>query len=137
MPLGNGLYQGTAFSRAKLMPLGNGLYQGTAFSRAKLMPLGNGLYQGTAFSRAETEPLKTGASAPEALKTRKPRFLNRGFLNKIRCGRQPQLLNRTGGIREDVVRVRADQPDRPHYQDQNHGQHHGIFSDVLPFISRP
>jgi len=41
------------------------------------------------------------------------------------------LLNRTSRLREDIVRVGADQPDRPHHNYQNHRQHYRILRDVL------
>jgi hypothetical protein len=47
------------------------------------------------------------------------------------------LLNRTRRTREHIVRVRPDQPNRSHDQNQNNGKHYRIFSDVLPFIPRP
>jgi hypothetical protein len=48
-----------------------------------------------------------------------------------------RLLNRTRRAREHVVRVRSDQPNRSHHQNQNNRKHDGIFGDVLPFIPTP
>ena len=40
-------------------------------------------------------------------------------------------------LREDVVRLRADQPDRSHHDYQNHRQHHSVLGDVLSLIVGP
>jgi len=49
---------------------------------------------------------------------------------------QADLLYRTGNVRENIVRVRADQLDRAHHDHKDHRQHHSIFGDILPrFIS--
>jgi hypothetical protein len=47
------------------------------------------------------------------------------------------LLNRTGRIREHVIGIRSDQPDRAYDKNQNYREHYGILGDILPFIFRP
>src|SRR5580704_14287274 len=47
------------------------------------------------------------------------------------------LLNGTGHVREDVVRVGADEANRSHDDYENDGQHHGILGDVLAFFVSP
>jgi hypothetical protein len=47
------------------------------------------------------------------------------------------LLDGAGHVREDVVRVGADQPDRPHDDHENDGQHHGVLGDVLALFVSP
>jgi hypothetical protein len=42
----------------------------------------------------------------------------------------------TGNIRERVIGVSTDQTHGPDYQYQNHGEHNGIFSDILPLVVR-
>src|SRR5207249_10575855 len=44
------------------------------------------------------------------------------------------LLNRTRHRREDVIRIRADEPNGAHDQDENHRQHHRILGNVLSLI---
>src|SRR3984893_11113751 len=48
--------------------------------------------------------------------------------------RQQDLLNRTGDLGKSIVRVGANQPYRTHHDHQNHGEHHGVFGDILPFF---
>jgi hypothetical protein len=43
-------------------------------------------------------------------------------------------MNRTCDGRKDIVRVGADQSDRPHDKDKNHRQHHRILGNVLGFV---
>jgi hypothetical protein len=49
------------------------------------------------------------------------------------CGEiaEKPLLDGTGYVREDVIGIRTDQPDRAHDDDQNNGQHDGVFGDIL------
>src|SRR6266700_2963895 len=47
------------------------------------------------------------------------------------------LLNRAGRRREHSVRIRADQTNGTNHDYQNHGQHHGVFRDVLAVIVCP
>src|SRR5713101_6064800 len=49
-------------------------------------------------------------------------------------GPHQQLLNRARRRREDVVGVRADQPDGTHHNHQNDREHYRIFRDVLGFV---
>src|SRR5580698_6201464 len=48
-----------------------------------------------------------------------------------------ELLNRAANVRENVVGVRADEPDRSHHDHQNHSQHHRVLSDVLTALITP
>jgi hypothetical protein len=48
-----------------------------------------------------------------------------------------RLLNGTGCLRENTVRVGTDHPDCAHDEHQNHGQHDSIFGDVLTLVFRP
>ena len=41
------------------------------------------------------------------------------------------LLNCAANLRENIVGIGADEPYRPHDDDQNHRQHHSVFGDVL------
>src|SRR5713101_5283028 len=52
-------------------------------------------------------------------------------------GPPQHLLNRARRRREDVVGVRADEPDGTHHKDKNKCKHHGIFRDVLRVIIPP
>jgi hypothetical protein len=45
------------------------------------------------------------------------------------------LLNRAGCGGKGVVGIASDQPDCPHHQDENNGQHYCIFSDVLAVVA--
>src|SRR2546429_2059358 len=47
------------------------------------------------------------------------------------------LLNRAGRAGEHIICVRTDEANRPDDQQQNDGQHHGVFGDVLSRIVRP
>jgi hypothetical protein len=40
-------------------------------------------------------------------------------------------------LRKDIVRVGSNQPDRAHDNDENDGQHHGVFRDVLALLIIP
>ena len=54
------------------------------------------------------------------------------------CGdRVRRLLNRAANLRKDIVRVRPDQTDRSHDNDQNDGQHHRVLGDVLTLLVIP
>src|ERR1700722_868637 len=44
------------------------------------------------------------------------------------------LLNAAGNRRENVVGIGPNQPDGPHHDHQNHGQHHRIFGDILTLL---
>ena len=48
-----------------------------------------------------------------------------------------RLLNRAADLRKDIVRVRSAQPDRAHDDDENDGQHDGVFRDVLALFIIP
>ena len=48
-----------------------------------------------------------------------------------------RLLNRASYLRKDVVRVRSDEADRAHDNDENDGQHDGVFRDVLALFIIP
>jgi hypothetical protein len=50
---------------------------------------------------------------------------------------EERLLNRASNLRKDIVRVRSDQPDRAHDNDENDGQHDGVFRDVLALFIIP
>jgi hypothetical protein len=41
------------------------------------------------------------------------------------------------GFRENVVGLRTDQPDGANHDDQDDGQHHRVFGDVLTFVIEP
>ena len=45
--------------------------------------------------------------------------------------------NCAGCLRENVIRLRADQPDRAHHDDQDHSQHHCVLGNVLSLIVGP
>jgi hypothetical protein len=47
------------------------------------------------------------------------------------------LLDRAADLREDVARIRSDQPDGAEYNDKNDRQHHRIFCNILPALIRP
>jgi hypothetical protein len=47
------------------------------------------------------------------------------------------LLNGTRDVRENIICVRADQPNGPDNDDQNNGEHYGIFRNVLAFVIAP
>jgi hypothetical protein len=47
------------------------------------------------------------------------------------------LLNRAAYLRKDIVRVRSNQADRAHDNDENDGQHDGVFRDVLALFIIP
>jgi hypothetical protein len=47
------------------------------------------------------------------------------------------LPDRTSGGRKYVVCTASNHSDRPHYQNQNDGQHHRILSDILALLLRP
>src|SRR5260370_42135745 len=47
---------------------------------------------------------------------------------------QQDLVNRTGNLGKYVVRVGADKPYRAYHDHQNYSEHHGVFSDILPFF---
>src|SRR5580698_1234903 len=51
--------------------------------------------------------------------------------------RPVRLLHRTGYIGKSVVRVRSDQSYRAHNQNQDHGQHYRVLSNILPRVFRP
>lgn len=58
------------------------------------------------------------------------------------CEKEPaendyRLLNRAAYLRKDVVRVRSNQPDRAHDNDENDRQHDGVFRDVLALLIIP
>src|SRR4029077_9926782 len=48
-----------------------------------------------------------------------------------------ELLYRTSRLRKDSVGVGANQSDGADSNDENHSQHHGVFSDVLTVFVRP
>jgi len=48
-----------------------------------------------------------------------------------------RLLNRASNLRKDIVRVRSDQTDRADDNDENDGQHHCVFRDVLTLLIIP
>jgi hypothetical protein len=48
-----------------------------------------------------------------------------------------RLLNRTANLREDIVGIRPDEPDRAHDNYQNHSQHDCVFCNVLPTLIVP
>jgi hypothetical protein len=48
-----------------------------------------------------------------------------------------KLLDRTGYARENIVRVRANQSQSSDDDHKNHGQHNGIFRDVLALVFSP
>jgi hypothetical protein len=48
-----------------------------------------------------------------------------------------RLLNRASNLRKDIIRVRSNQPDRAHDNDENDGQHDGVFRDVLALFIIP
>ena len=48
-----------------------------------------------------------------------------------------RLLNRASNLRKDIVRVRSDQADRANDNDENDGQHDGVFRDVLALFIIP
>ncbi len=50
---------------------------------------------------------------------------------------QVMLLNRTGNVGKDVVGVRSDELNRAHYDDQDNGQHHCVFGDILTLVITP
>src|ERR1700683_2194164 len=54
-----------------------------------------------------------------------------------RAARADPLLNRTGDVGENVIRIRADEPNRAHDDYENHGQHHGVFRNILPIFLAP
>lgn len=58
---------------------------------------------------------------------------------EINCEGQMMILgpNSAGCLRENVVRLRADQPDRAHHDDQDHSQHHCVLGNVLSLIVGP
>lgn len=48
-----------------------------------------------------------------------------------------RLLNRAPNLRKDIVRVRSDEADRTHDNDENDGQHDRVFRDVLALFIIP
>jgi hypothetical protein len=48
-----------------------------------------------------------------------------------------RLLDGAANIREHVVGVRTDEPDRPHHDHQNYSQHHRILGDILTTLIVP
>jgi len=48
-----------------------------------------------------------------------------------------ELLDRTGHFRKDIVRLPADKFDGCNHNNQNHGQHHCIFGNVLTAVVSP
>jgi hypothetical protein len=54
-----------------------------------------------------------------------------------RFGMESWLLDGAADLREDVVGVGADQTDRAHDDDEDHGQHDRVFGDVLTFFVGP
>src|ERR1700704_2949306 len=48
--------------------------------------------------------------------------------------RQQALVNRTGDLGKYIVRVGANEPHCTYHNHQNHGEHHGILSDILASI---
>jgi|HubBroStandDraft_4_1064222.scaffolds.fasta_scaffold93726_2 hypothetical protein len=53
----------------------------------------------------------------------------------LRCA--DPLLDRTGDVGENIIRVGADEPNRAHDDHKDHGQHYGILSNVLSFLLAP
>jgi hypothetical protein len=47
------------------------------------------------------------------------------------------LLDRASNLREDISRVRADQPHRPHDDDENDRKHHRVLGDILTLFIFP
>ena len=50
---------------------------------------------------------------------------------------QIALLQSVGYAGKYIVRVSADQTERADDYDENHGKHHSVFGNVLPFIAQP
>src|ERR1700730_9524224 len=70
----------------------------------------------------------------------KTRYARYQYQHKIRSGkirRRKALLNGAGYVRKHIVRVRADQPNGPDHDDQNDGEHYGVFRNVLAFVVAP
>src|SRR5439155_12747044 len=44
------------------------------------------------------------------------------------------LLNGAGYRGESIIGIRANETNRANYQDQDHGEHHRVFCDVLPAV---
>lgn len=51
--------------------------------------------------------------------------------------RRPNLLHGTRDSGENVIGIRANQTNCAHYDYKDHGQHHGVFRDVLTRIITP
>jgi hypothetical protein len=61
-----------------------------------------------------------------------------GSLHRLfQTSRERRLLNGATNLRKHVVRVRTDEPDRAHDNDQNHSQHHCVFRNVLSTLIVP
>ena len=43
-------------------------------------------------------------------------------------------VDAVGDRREHVIGVAADEPDGANHDHQDHGQHHRVLGDVLPFV---
>jgi hypothetical protein len=56
---------------------------------------------------------------------------------RCRNARADSLLNRTGDVGENIIRVGADEPNRAHDDNQDYGQHHGILCNILAFFLTP
>src|SRR5580704_1869356 len=103
----------------------------------------NGFESGT-YSRVVAGPLRTQAPALRfsllicrETVVGKANGAPTGAPRRSKSIADSRLLDGAADVREHVVGVRADEPDRTHHDHQNYGQHHGILSDILTTLIVP